>query len=73
MGVYWFVCVCVCGGGGRWGGGMLNLYIRAFLKTWVFTISWFDFNFMDVVKVVRFYLITISDDTNEFLPGDNND
>ena len=28
---------------------------------------------MDVANVVMFYLVTISDATNEFLPGDNKD
>ena len=34
---------------------------------------WFDFYIMsmDVVNVVIFYLINISDTTNDFLPGDN--
>ena len=29
--------------------------------------------FADVVNVVTFYLVIISDATNERLPGDNND
>ena len=34
-------------------------------------ILWFNYNIMDVVNVVMFYLITIPDATNEFLSGDN--
>ena len=35
-------------------------------------ILWFDYNVMpmDVVNLVTFYLVTISEATNEFLPGD---
>ena len=31
------------------------------------------YNAMDVVNVVMFYLVIISDTTNEFLPGNNTD
>ena len=36
-------------------------------------ILWFSCNVVDVVKVVMFYLVIISDATNELLPGDNRD
>ena len=36
-------------------------------------ILWFNYNVIDVVNVDLFYLVSISDTTNEFLPGDNKD
>ena len=36
-------------------------------------ILWFNYNVMDVVNVVTFYLVIISDATNEFLSGYNKD
>ena len=36
-------------------------------------ILWCNFNFVDVMNVFMFYLVIISDATNEFLPGDNKD
>ena len=36
-------------------------------------IIWSNYNVMDVVNVVMFYLAIISDVTNEFLPGDDKD
>ena len=34
---------------------------------------WFNHNVMGEVNVVMFCLVVISDATNEFLPGDNED
>ena len=39
------------------------------LKALVNTIVWFNCNVTDVVNVVIFYLILISDTTHEFLSG----
>ena len=38
-----------------------------------YMILWFNHNVMDVVNVFMFYLVTISDTTIDFLPGDNKD
>ena len=60
------VCVCVCV---RY-VCVLNLHVKAFLKALVYMILWFNFNVIDVVNVVMFYLVIISDTTKKFLPGD---
>ena len=39
----------------------------------MYMILWFNHNVMDVVNVVTFYSVFISDTTNEFLPGDAKD
>ena len=49
-----------------------NLHIKAFLEALVCMISWFTYA-MNVVNVVMFYLVIISDATKEFLPGDDQD
>ena len=36
-------------------------------------ILWFNYNVLDAVNVVVFYLVIISDATNEFLPEDDKD
>ena len=36
-------------------------------------ILWFDYNILDLVNVVMFYLVIISDAINDFLRGDNED
>ena len=68
--VCWFVCVCVglcvcvC--------ARTFLHVKALLKALVYMI--FSFNYiMDVVSVVVFYLVIISDATNEFPLGDDKD
>ena len=40
---------------------------------YMYMISWFKHNAMDVESVVVHYLVFISDTTSEFLPGDNKD
>ena len=49
------------------------LHVRNLLKALVYMILWFNCNAMDVVNVVMFYLIIISEATNKFHPGDNED
>ena len=51
------------------------LHVKALLKASSYMIIWFHCNIMpmDVVNVVMFYLVIISDATNEFLPGGNKD
>ena len=39
----------------------------------MYMILWFNYNVMDVRNVVMFYLVSIADTTNEFLPADNTD
>ena len=34
---------------------------------------WFNYKVLDLMNVVLFYFVIISDVTNEFLPGDNKD
>ena len=41
------------------------------LKARVYMILWFNYNVMDMFNLAMFYLVTIFDITNEFLPGDN--
>ena len=36
-------------------------------------ILWFSYNIMDVVNIVMFYLVIISEATIEFLSGENTD
>ena len=50
-----------------------NLHAAVLLKALVSMISWSSYNVMDVVNVVMFYVVIISDATNGFLPGDNED
>ena len=50
---------------------LLNLHVKALLKALVYIISWFDYNVIDVVNVVMFYLVIISEASNEFLHGDD--
>ena len=52
---------------------MLMLHVKALLKALVYMILWLNYNVMDVVNVVMFYLVIISDATNEFLPTDDKD
>ena len=47
-------------------------FFKALLNALVYMILWFN-NVMDVVNIVMFYLVIISDATNVFLPGDNKD
>ena len=47
-----------------------NLHIKALLKTFI---VWFHYNAMDVINVVVFYLVIISDATNAFLHRDDQD
>ena len=49
---------------------VLNLHVKALLKALVYMILWFNYNVKDVVYIVMFYFVIISDTTNEFLPGD---
>ena len=56
------VCVCVC---------FVFLLVKALLKALVYMILRFNYNVMDVVNVVMFSWIIISDATNEFIPGNN--
>ena len=81
MCVYVYVCVCVCGCGCVCVCVYVcvcdfsfysNMHAQALLKALVYIILWSNY-VMDVVNVVMFYLIIISDATNEFLPGDNKD
>ena len=51
----------------------LNLHVKALLKALVYMILRFSHNVMDVVNVVMFYLVIISDATHEFLPGCDKD
>ena len=51
--------------------GVFNLHVKALLKALVYIILWFNYNAMDVVNVIMFYLVIISDTTNKFPPGDN--
>ena len=48
---------------------------KAVLKVLVYMIVWFDSNVMrvDVVNVVMFYFVIISDTMNKFLHWDNKD
>ena len=57
-----FVCCCFC---------CFNLHVKALLKALVYMMLWLNYNVMDMVNVVMFYLVTISDTTNEILPGEN--
>ena len=50
-----------------------NLHVKAFLKALVYIILCLDYNVMDVVNVVMFYLVIISDASCELLPGDSKD
>ena len=43
------------------------------LKALVHMILWFNYNGMDVVNVVFFYLVIIFEVINEFFYGDNTD
>ena len=52
---------------------MLNLHVKALIKALVYMILWFNYNVMNVVNIVMFYLIIIFYATNEFLPADNKD
>ena len=63
------LCVCVWGGGGG-GVGVLffNLHVKALVKALAYMILWLNYNVMDVESVVMFYLVIVSDATNEFLP-----
>ena len=51
----------------------LDLHVKAFLKAMMYTGLQLKYNVMDVLNVVMFYLIIISQVTNEFLPGDDTD
>ena len=52
----------------------LKLHANALLKAMVYNYNvWFNHNVMDVVNVVMFHLVIISDARNEFLPGNNKD
>ena len=58
--------------GGCVGCACIFLYVTSFLKALVYMILWFNYNVMDMENVM-FYLVIISDTTNEFLPEDNTD
>ena len=65
------ICVCVC---------VFHLFIifvftlhGALLKALVYMILLLNHNAMYVVTVAMFYLVIISDTTDEFLPGDDKD
>ena len=62
------VCVCVCVLGLK----NVTVHVKANLKALVYMILWFNHDGMDVVNVVMFCLVIISNATN-FLPGDNKD
>ena len=47
--------------------------VKVLLKALMYMILWFGYNVMDVVDVVMFYLVIVSDATDEFLPGNNKD
>ena len=62
----------MCGGG----GGLFSFYslhVKAPLKALVYMILGFNYNVMDVVNAVIFYLVIISDTTNKFLLQNNTD
>ena len=46
-------------------------HIKALLEALVYMMLWFNCNVMNVVSVVMFYLVNISDATSEFLLGGN--
>ena len=52
---------------------MLNLHVKALLKALMYMILWLSYIVLDVVNVLMFYLIIISDATSEFIPGDYKD
>ena len=56
------MCMCVC---------CFYLHVKVLLKALVYMILWSNYNIVDVVNVIMFNLIIISDATNQFLPGDN--
>ena len=66
-----YVCVCVCNCSVC--VCVLHLHVKALLKALECMILWFNYNAVDVVNVVMFYLVIISDTTSESLPGDYKD
>ena len=44
--------------------------LRALVKVLMYKISC---NVIDVINIIKFYVVIISDATNEFLPGHNTD
>ena len=63
------VCVCVCACVLRLLFLFLFiLHVWALLKALMYIILWFNHNVMDVVNVVMFHLVIISDTTNKCIP-----
>ena len=67
------MCVCVCFVILFWVCLGFFLHVKALLRALVYMILWFYYNVMDLVNVVMFYLVIISDATHPFLPGGNRD
>ena len=62
--VYESVCVCVL--------LFSTLHVTTLLKALAYIILWFNYDIVDVLNVVTFYFINVSDATNKFLPKDMN-
>ena len=57
------VCACVC----------VYLHVKALVEALLYMMLWFNYNVMDMINIVMFYVVIISNATHEFLPRGNKD